>query len=283
MSHALSRASRRDTDFPSLQGLTITETLESCHAATRWKARDAHGQPFTAYRLRASRGRASELRSQLEPLLDVRHPHLLPIDRFITDADDRLWLIAPFTGNHDGLVHLANLLPMKEAGQMSPDEAERAVLHTLEALAALHDAGFNHGPPSMDALLVDRHGSVMLELPAVHRVVSGLAPRGDSEMTRDEIHAVGGIAYELITGMVPGDPRIPAARLVRRLSRTWNDWLEHAMDETGGFDSIDEAIRALPSRGEDRVTLDREPGMQAQTRAGRLLRRLPGSSSLRRR
>ncbi|MCA9311289.1 MAG: hypothetical protein KDA21_08800 [Phycisphaerales bacterium] len=266
--------------MPVLEGLTLTDTLPACRAARRWKARDAHGAPFTACRVQTPPDvDHATLRDRLAPLVNLAGPHLLRIERLLTDERGRIWAISPYTGNHDGLVTLASLLPQKDGGQMSPDEAERAIGHVLEALAWLHEHNLHHGPLRADELLVDRHGSVLVELPGVLRFAQGLN-RGDAELVRDEIHSLGLIAYQLITGLEPGTPRIPAARLVKRLPRAWDTWIETALDESAGFFTVAEAAAALPSSGNATTTagVSTPDAPQVRTLAGNWLRRFPGVS-----
>lgn len=279
MTHPFARTNRKERSAPApvLEGLTLMEELPACRAARRWKGRDAHGEPWTAYLVRAGREESTplEVRERLMPLVSLSHPHLLPVDRVTSGEGGRVWVVSPYTGNHDGLVTLASLLPMKDGGQMSQAEAERAVLHTLEAMGELHKRGLYHGPLRADELLVDRHGSVMIELPCVLRLAQGLN-RGDAELVRDEIHSLGVIAYQLLTGLEPGTPCIPASRLVKRLSRAWDAWLETALDESAGFFSVADAIAALPMSADSTGASESSEQPAVRTRAAGLLRRIPG-------
>ena len=130
---------------------------------------------------------------------------------------------------------------------MHPDEAERAVMQVLEAF---HDATAqrqHHGPITMDEVLVDRHGSLVVELFGMSRLVRGLTV-GNSELVRDEVRSVVEMGYQLITGLPAEEPFIPAGRLVKKLDPAWDDWFDRGLDPAEGFASAAEAIASLPSQ-----------------------------------
>lgn len=188
----------------------------------------------------------------------LRQEHVLPIEYHTIDGDGCPWVVTPFTGDVDGVRTLAKLLREKQ-GQMHPFEAERALIHILEAMAAAHAAEpardgrearlpLVHGPITMDEVLVDRHGRILLELYGLDRLLRGEPPAADAETVRDEVRSVAEIGYQLITGLRAEAPMIPAGRLVKRLDPLWDWWLARGLDEVAGFDSAAEALSLLPSR-----------------------------------
>jgi hypothetical protein len=190
----------------------------------------------------------------------VRHSHILPIEQSGIDALGHPWIIAPFTGDVDGIRTLSRLLKEK-GGQMRPLEVERAMDQLLRALAAAHDLQTSdtgssdsgsqriaamHGPIGMDEVLVDRHGALTVELYGFARAMRGLN-RGNPELVRDEVRSVVEIAYQLITGLRAEEPIIPADRLVPQLDQSWSTWLSKGLDPMCGFDSAMQALLLLPS------------------------------------
>jgi serine/threonine protein kinase len=186
------------------------------------------------------------------PLAAMQHAHVVPIETTGVDHAGRLLIRTPYTGNQQQWIRLADVLAAK-GGQLSASEAERAVLHLLEASAEAHQQGLVHGEISLDRVLVDRHGRVMVELYGVDRVLDGL--RGSSEeLRRDELRSISVIAYTLITGIAPSEPPITASRLTRRPSRAWDSWLARGLDPSTGFDRALDAMAALPSVAPDEPT-----------------------------
>ena len=148
-------------------------------------------------------------------------------------------------GDVDGITTLRTLLRYK-GGEMSPDEAERALLQLLQAVHFVHDLGLHHGPIDMNEIHVDRRGSLYIELYGLSRAIRG-AGEANPETIRDEVRSLVEIAYTLITGLRAEEPLIPAGRLVKRLSGAWDEWFDHGLNPAGGFDSASEAMDALPA------------------------------------
>lgn len=194
----------------------------------------------------------ADIGEAIVPLVDFEQAHVLSIEQTGVDTIGRLLVRTPYTGNQQQWIRLSDVLQAK-GGQMAAPEAERAVMHLLEASEAAHRVGLVHGEIDMSRVLVDRHGRVQVELYGLDRVIRGL--RGSSaELRRDEVRSIALIAYTLITGMEPSDPPIAPSRLVKKLSRSWESWLMRGLDPTDGFDSASEAISALPSLTTDEPT-----------------------------
>jgi serine/threonine protein kinase len=213
--------------------LALRESDQSSHAVYQFEA------------LPARAGRRRHMRA-MHTLAGLRHPHLLAVELCSFEVGDEPWVVAPYTGNHDCIVTLADVLAAK-GESLSAAEAERAVLQVLEGVGYAHSMGVGNGPLGMESLLVDRRGSVLIELYGVGRALRGLEGI-NSELVRDEVRSVVEIAYRLVTGLPAEEPRIPAGRLVKRLPRAFEEWLEEGLHPGGGFASAGEAIAMLPHR-----------------------------------
>lgn len=228
---------------------------------------DRHSS-HVAYRFAAVRAKSEARRFEqaVEGASAFAHPHALRIEQFGIDSGGHPWVVTPFTGDVDGLRTLGRLLREK-SGQMSPLETERAVTHILSTVAAAHSgrdgesgeegaggarAVCCHGAIAMDEVLIDRHGSVLIELYGLARALVNPG-RPSNESLRDEVRSVVEIGYQLITGLRAEEPLIPAARLVPRLDPRWDAWLRRGLDATRGFDTAQQALEAMPmhSRSED--------------------------------
>jgi serine/threonine protein kinase len=224
----------------------LTRHLASGRLADRWIAfHDAEHSLHVAHRFKTDAPLIVTLRDAVAEITRVAHPHLLPVEGLYEGVAGSAWIITPFTGNHDGLVTLNSLLAEK-GGRMTPSEAERALCQLLEGIAAAHEAGCHHGPLKADEVLVDRRGSLAIELYGLGRRLGKLRQRPASEVSRDEVRSVVGIGYTLITGLSAEEPRIPATRLFPRLDRRWDDWINEGLDPLGGYASAEEAMALLP-------------------------------------
>lgn len=183
-----------------------------------------------------------------------RGPHLLSIQHQVFDPAGHLWLVTPYTGDVDGVRTLGRLLQEKR-DQLSPMETERAIEQLLEGLGSAHTAAAlrpgeselsfgAHGALTLDSVLVDRHGSLWIELYGLARALKGDAP-ASRELVRDEVRSIVEIGYQLLTGLRAESPWIPASRLVRGLDKRWDRWFEHGLDPSRGFDSAQAALAAL--------------------------------------
>src|SRR5690606_37856066 len=179
---------------------------------------------------RADRRRVVEA---IEPLLEMRHPHVLGFDHF-SFVGNRPWMVAPYPGNQKGLVTLQDLVAEK-GGQMDQIETDRLLRQLMEAMEYVHSAGCGWGQVEPRRVLVDRSGRAVAELVGVARRLEGL--RGvNAELIRDEVRAMVALGYKLITGHEPDDlMMMPASRLVRKLDRRWDLMFEEGLEPAGGF------------------------------------------------
>ncbi len=227
----------------------LVRELAPSRLAPRWLAlRESDQTSHAIYRFGTCQERVERRRHTraMQMLSGLQHPHLLSIEMCSFGTGDEAWAVTPYTGNHDSIVTLEDVARAK-GESLPPFEAERAVLQVLEGVAHAHGEGVCNGPISIDQVLVDRHGCILIEMYGVGRILQGL-DRGNSELVRDEVRSVVEIAYRLVTGLPADEPRIPAGRLARRLPRAFEEWLEEGLDATGGFQSATEAIGRLPHR-----------------------------------
>ncbi len=257
----------------------LTRPLDPCAFADRYLAlhQDDHSS-HVAYRIRlhGDRRRLRRFEAAIAACRVLDHEHLLRVEDAQPGQGADFWVIGPFTGDVDGLRTLGKLLREK-GGQMNPFEAERALVQILEPMAYAHqpDAVLNgvrprvvHGPISMDEVLVDRHGRLLIEFYGFARATSvGLtSSRADeAESIRDEVRSVVEMGYQLVTGLRAEEPMIPAGRLVKRIDPRLDAWLANGLNVSGGFATAAEALAALPS-----LTLDLQEEPEAPSGWGGL-------------
>lgn len=237
-------------DRPMLGPYVLTRQLDSASFAERWLGlHDARHTSHVIYRFAPCRDKAGQRRflSACRRVESLRHPHLMTAEEYSFEVSGRPWLVTGFPGDADGLKTLESLLRDK-GGLMSADEAETATRHLLEAAAYGQAAGIHHGDLSIEDIIVDRRGSVRIELWGFGRQLAGhlTTTAMDDELARDEARSIARVAYQLLTGLRPDYPLIPADRLVKKLDRNWAEWLNRGLDATGGFAHATEALAALP-------------------------------------
>ncbi len=235
----------------------LVRRLADSTMAERWLALHERAlSSHVVHRFQPCPDKASQRRvmGAIEQGLALSGPHLLPIELFSLSISQRPCAVTPYTGNHEGLLTLADLLRAK-GGQMAPPEAERAMLHILEAARFAQRAGAVHGEIGWHEVMVDRHGSCAIEFYGLARRLrsgAGFAGGGATEARRDEVRSIVEMGYRLVTGLDPKEPRIPATRLVKRLDRAWDEFFEAGLDAADGFASAADAIEALPSSARHR-------------------------------
>lgn len=236
---------------PTVGPYVLTRRLSAHRHAQRWLALHRTNQTsHLSFRFPVFHGRTEQRRfveaAGLISKLD--HPHILEVQEYALDESGAGWIISPFHGDVDGVCPLERLLRDK-GGRLEPMEARRAITQLLECVEYAHSQRLVHGPITIEELVVTRQGSVQFELYAMHRLLDGLEPRGNSELIRDEVRSVVEIGYRLLTGLVAEEPLIPAPRLVKKLDPVVERWLDDGLDASGGFASAREAIDALaPAR-----------------------------------
>ena len=231
----------------------LVRRLADSHMAERWLAlHERNLSSHVVHRFQPCPDKASQRRviGAIERGLALSGPHLLPIELFSLSISQRPCAVTPYTGNHEGLLTLADLLQAK-GGQMPAPEAERAMLHLLEASRFAQGVGAVHGEVAWTDVMVDRHGSCAIEFYGLARRLNG-GGGGVTEARHDEVRSIIEMGYRLVTGLDPAASQIAASRLVKRLDRAWDEFFELGLDAAGGFASAEEAMEALPSSAKRR-------------------------------
>lgn len=237
------------TQRPKLGPYILIRPLAKMPLAARWLAfHEVNQSSHVIYRFPLCHDNSEKRRflSAVQAASAVSHPHLLKIEQFALDPTRGSWVVTPYIGDVEGIMSLERLLHAK-GGSMSPPEASRALEQILDACSMAHASKLYHGPVRMDDILVDRHGSLAIELYGVSRLLRGFTV-GNEELIRDEVRSVVEMGYQLITALRAEEPMIPAGRLVKKLDPRWDDWFDAGLDPTGGFATAAEAMSALPTR-----------------------------------
>lgn len=221
------------------------------------------------YEIAIAPGRAARQRfvSAVAALAAVPDAHLLPIERFTIGPGGGLgYIVTPYPGNSDGLVTLATLRE-QNGGRMDPTEVERAIQQTLSAAARANESGLVHGLIDPADILVDRSGQVLIELYGLTTRLADTPAPASTELRREELRSIAKLAYVLLCGIEPSEPRIPASRLSKRVERAWDAWLDEGLDASGGFESAADSMSKLPS-----ARMDEPPTLRPAV-VGTMLRR----------
>jgi serine/threonine protein kinase len=237
------------TQRPKLGPYILIRPLAKLALAARWMAfHEVNQSSHVIYRFPVCHDNSEKRRflSAVQAASKLVHPHILKIEQFAFDASGGAWVVTPYIGDVEGIMSLERLLRAK-GGSMVPSEAGRAIEQILDGCAAAHTAKLYHGPIRMEDVLVDRHGSLAIELYGMSRMLRGFNV-GNEELVRDEIRSVAEVGYQLITALRAEEPMIPAGRLVKKLDPRWDEWFGIALDPTSGFATAEEAIAALPAR-----------------------------------
>ncbi len=224
----------------------LVRRVSSSLLGKRWLAlRESDQTSHTVYEFGCLPDRVWRRRHSraMQMLATLQHPHVLSIETCSFEVGGEAWASAPYTGNHDCIVTLMDVVRAK-GDMLPPAEAERAVQQVLEGVAFAHSVGVCNGPVSIEQLLVDRHGSLLIELYGVARALAGLEGM-NGELVRDEVRSVVEIAYRLLTGIEAEEPRIPVSRLVKRLPQGFAEWIETGLDPSAGYQTAEDAIAAL--------------------------------------
>lgn len=246
--HTLVKDQSRVAGFP-VPGYTVVRPLGSAVCSERWLAHQPPmNEPAIVYRVSCGSDRAQRERvaAHVDLLRGVCCRHLLPIEDAALGADGDVWVVAPYRGSHDGLLTVGGLSAM-HGGQMPLRETIHIGRQVLAGLQSARDHGIVHGEVSAAELLVDRHGSVLIEQCGLRRAMMGGLDSDEAYARESEVRSVAELMYELATG-------IPSAMLVRDRGmglrgplRVLRGWMRAALSSGGGFASPGEAGAALPS------------------------------------
>lgn len=251
----------------------ITGVLPASRWGQRWLAfHEGRQCPFMLYQFEGFAKKTDQRRfiTAFEKLSALEHPHLLSLMEFAFDGNtDSALLVTPYPATHDGLLTMSRLLGQKQ-GRMPVPEVRRAIVQLLETLQFVHDRDLLHGPLSLDEILVDPHGSLIIDLYGFRRTVEGI--HNDSLFDRaDEVRSIVEMAYTLITGLSAEAPRIRMESVRGRSDRSLDTWIEAGLDPAAGFESATAALRALEKP--DAIP-HFQPVIKANTKSSSLLWRL---------
>lgn len=212
----------------------------------RWLARhtlETTNHVVHIFDLAGDRSERRRFLESVEAVASFDDPHALPIEQFSLCTTGRGWVVTPFTGDQDGLLLLTDLVEAK-SGRLGLAEVSRVLEQVLRLSESGHAAALCHGVLDARSVLIDRRGAVKIELYGLRARLAGDSP--DAERIRDEVRSIAGIAYECLTGVPAEEPMIPIGRLVKKLSKGWRQWFEHALDAARGFANPSEALASLP-------------------------------------
>jgi hypothetical protein len=236
------------SDRPSLGPYVLTRELPARRDCERWLAlHEVDQTSHLLYRFGVRREK-HERRRFLEGVLACQkstHAHAMRIDQFSFSPDGRPWIVSTYPGDGGGIVNLAQLIRVK-GGQLDPGEARRAVLQLLDASNVLAADGQVHGTIDAEHVLVDRHGSLLIELFGLARATSGTTEALHSDLA-EQVRSIVAIGYLLVTGLLAEEPMIPPSRLVKGLSPAMDRWLLDGLDPARGYDTPAQAIEAFTS------------------------------------
>ncbi|MBL4699604.1 MAG: protein kinase family protein [Phycisphaerales bacterium] len=207
------------------------------------------------------------------------HPHLLKIDSVSYDDQGRICVITPYTGNHDGLVTLNNLLEQRD-GRFGIPEATRAIEHLLDASQHAHDMGIFNGPINAEDILVDRYGCLQVQFYGFTALRA--ENKSKAVVIAEEVRSIIDLGYTMMTGLTSGTGRIAPSRVVKKIDRNWDTWFEIGLDPVDGFDDLAHAISALPTKSDCEQWLVSDMPKQTrrpQVHIGSMLRRFRTTST----
>jgi hypothetical protein len=245
----------------------LLRLLAPSRFADRWVAlHERHQTTHVIHVFEACHDRAEERRfvTAMERVASLRQAHLQPVVQYSLTNAGRPWAVTEYIGSQVGLVTLESLR-VEKGGAMASVEVERVMNQLLSASIEAHANAIHHGPIHADEVLVDRSGSVAIEMYGVARILQGLAD-ANSEVIRDEVRSCVELGYFLLTGLPAEEPRIPAGRLLRKGGGAWDAWIEEGLSAVGGYESPADALAQLPGQHRDGA----DSGVRVRTVIGRV-------------
>ncbi len=264
----------------------LVRTLGYAHGATRYAVLCSRTDTnYMLYRFEHITN-VKERRALFNALLKMstlKHAHLLNIESVSYDDNGRLCVVTPYTGNHDGLVTLDQLLNIRD-GKLGEVESTRALGHLLDAIKHAHKREIYNGQINPDDILVDRYGCLQIQLygfeTIAHRSINQNPTQSERAMLiTDEIRSVVDLAYTMMTGLKATDDRIAPTRVIKKLDKNWDTWFDIGLDPIDGFDSVEHAINALPTNPDCAQWLTTKSPRMPQVHIGSMLRRFRTSPS----
>lgn len=262
-------------DFPGFFGpYRLIRALTPSALAERWLALHVRRQTsHVVHRFGICGDRVERRRytTAFERLATLEHSHLLRVEHFSFGSRGRPLAVTPYTGSHDGLLTLRQLLDQKR-GRLSEFEAERLIEHLLDASAHAHERGLSHGAIDGDDILIDRSGCLFVEHYGLRRMLAGEPVR--EAIDADEIDSIVRLGYECLTGVIAATPPVRPSRLVRLCDRAWDPFFAACLGAEGVQSPV-EVMERLPSQAKA-TSEDGEP-LGAVRVALRRLRRSTGA------
>ncbi len=214
----------------------------------------------------------------------LNHSHLLKINSVSYDDHGRLSVITPYTGNHDGLVSLEELLSIRD-GKLGIIESARALEHLLDAIKYAHKKDIFNGSIHQSDILVDRYGSLQIQFYGFESLAQSKdnSPVTQSVKVTDEIRSIVDLGYTMMTGLTMRNDRIAPSRVVKKIDRRWDAWFDIGLDPIDGFESIEHAINALPTNPNCDQWLTTKTPRMPQVHIGSMLRRFRSAPAASRR
>lgn len=212
--------------------------------------------------------------NHLLKLTTLDHSHILSLKSVTYDDHGRLCVITPYTGNHDGLVSLNDLIAQRN-GEIGIIESARAIEHLLDATKYAHSKDLYHGTIDQSDILIDRYGCLQIQFYGFDRNKQNNdhSPIKQAIKVADEVRSIVQVGYFMLTGINPSIDRIPPSRIIKKLDKAWDAWFEMGLDPIDGFESIEHAINALPTNQSCNKYLARNTSARPQVHIGSMLRR----------
>lgn len=178
----------------------------------------------------------------LQRAVDLRRPHVLPIDAAGREKGGLCWACTPYVGNHDDIVSLESLR-LSRGGTLTVFETARAVEQLLDATIRSHAIGIVHGSIDPNNVLITPRGTLEVSMYGLREALKSVEV--PAEVRAGEIASIGGIAWQMLTGLDRMES--PGETAHDQVSQAWRRWIASACDPISGYESPDEALRALPS------------------------------------
>lgn len=221
------------------EGMTIgparlVRDLDRCRAGYRWLARvPSDASLFQLYVLPPGHVSAPALVAGE----GLRGRHIVPILGSGEHATGWTWALSPYAGDIEGVRSLTDVLKLRAGRQMPVYEARVAASQLIDAATDMRRSGVAFADITGRDVLIDRRGSVRVE------VINASRSASDTPMC-DDTHALGLLVYEMLTGATPSGAFMPPSRLASGVGRGWDRWTERALGRE--FDSLSSAAGAMP-------------------------------------
>ncbi|MBS0198693.1 MAG: hypothetical protein JSR77_18250 [Planctomycetes bacterium] len=208
--------------------------------ARRWIAlSDATATNHLVYSLHGCRARGRIRRvldaaQQLSTLPKTASSHTLDIVTAACCANRGVFLVTEYPGDNVGLVTLGTTANQRRA-VLRGAGLRHAVQQIFEAVGFLHENGVCDGSILPERVIIDRRGSLLLELPGLWAKVAGFEL--NAETKRADVRAT----MEVCRGLWESCEGSEA-----EFTEGWRDWLNKGLERPCGYASAAEATAAMP-------------------------------------